>query len=151
MSFHWLFNPILYIFFPTAIAFLLQLLLHSIRSLFSFIPVGIYILIAIHVYVWSQYYCVTITDPFNNWIWSHVLIRSCLLSIGTCTYFKTTLQYSRKYFWKSCIKIMCCLKFQSFFDNYRKIDKVIVDVCEENMNCKCFSWDLKETQTFKTY
>ena len=51
---------------------------------------------------------------------------------------------------------MCCLKFQSFFDkfqsfsdNYFKIGKVIVDVFEENMNSKCFSWDLKETQTFK--
>ena len=46
---------------------------------------------------------------------------------------------------------MCCLKFQSFSekfqsfsDNYCKIDKI-------KINSKCFSWDLKETQTFKAY
>ena len=32
-----------------------------------------------------------------------------------------------------------------------KIGKVIVGQCEENINSKCFSWDLEETQTFKVY
>ena len=53
---------------------------------------------------------------------------------------------------------MCCLKFQSFSDkfqsfsdNYCKIGKVLVDVCEENMNSKCLSLDSEETKTFKAY
>ena len=42
---------------------------------------------------------------------------------------------------------MCHLK--SSFDHSLtiKIGKVIVNLCEENINSKCFSWNLKESQT----
>ena len=43
---------------------------------------------------------------------------------------------------------------RTYFSETRKKHyngKVIADVCEENINSKCFYWDLKETQTFKAY
>ena len=43
---------------------------------------------------------------------------------------------------------------RTYFNETRKKHyngKVIADVCEENINSKCFYWDLKETQTFKAY
>ena len=44
---------------------------------------------------------------------------------------------------------MCHLK--SSFDHSLtiKIGKVIVNLCEENINSKCFTWNLKESQTLK--
>ena len=48
----------------------------------------------------------------------HVLSSSQLANIGTCACFKTTIQCSRKYFYKSYIKVMWSkIKLQSFSDN----------------------------------
>ena len=44
---------------------------------------------------------------------------------------------------------MCHLKSSFNHSLIVKIDKVIVDLCEENIHSKCFSWNLNETQTFK--
>ena len=41
---------------------------------------------------------------------------------------------------------MCCLKSSLNHSLTNKIDKVNVDLCEENINSECFSWDLKETK-----
>ena len=46
---------------------------------------------------------------------------------------------------------MCRLKSSFNHSLTIKIGKVIVDLCEENINSKCFSWNLKKTQTFKAY
>ena len=46
---------------------------------------------------------------------------------------------------------MCHLKSSFKHSLTIKIGKVIVYLCEENINSKCFSWNLKETQTFKAY
>ena len=44
---------------------------------------------------------------------------------------------------------MCRLKTSFNHSVAIKIGKVIMDLREKNINSKCFSWDLKETQAFK--
>ena len=46
---------------------------------------------------------------------------------------------------------MCHLKPSFKHSLTIKIGKVIVHLCKENIDSKCFSWNLKETETFKAY